>query len=218
MSATDRKAPRVEDLDVMLHLDGELSADETSAVEAALLADADVRAKSTSLGQVSDILRGQFELATDDVEIDSAAMWKTIAGQLGSSEVTPHVDNFAAPEPATSAGFWQGVVAWFEEYRSYMVTGVVSAAATSIILLAITRDSGKPAVGSGNSDVASQQKAAPTKPVMLHLTSQPVEVESLEVYEGSGPIITLPGDDGQESTSVIWLSPEDVEEIEKGPI
>ena len=45
----------------------------------------------------------------------------------------------------------------------------------------------------------------------------PAEIESLEVFQGSGTIVTMPNDDGS-STSVIWLAPEDVEEKMEDPI
>jgi hypothetical protein len=59
------------------------------------------------------------------------------------------------------------------------------------------------------------RKHEPIQVMPAALESQPPEVENLEVYDGSGMVLTVPGDDGDDATAVIWISSEDTRE---GPI
>ena len=50
------------------------------------------------------------------------------------------------------------------------------------------------------------------------LRSEPPEVEELEVYEGSGTVLTIePDDDDDSAAAVIWISNDEAENTE-GPI
>jgi hypothetical protein len=52
----------------------------------------------------------------------------------------------------------------------------------------------------------------------VSLRSEPPEVEELEVYEGSGTVLTIePDDDDDSAAAVIWISNDDAENTE-GPI
>jgi hypothetical protein len=57
-----------------------------------------------------------------------------------------------------------------------------------------------------------QPPAPPPPPATL--TAEPPVVESLEVDQGAGTILTIPGEAGENPTTVIWVSRDDVE----GPI
>jgi hypothetical protein len=50
---------------------------------------------------------------------------------------------------------------------------------------------------------------APAVAIPVILASQEPEVEELEVYDGSGVVMTVPGDDeegGESSSTVIWIT------------
>jgi hypothetical protein len=212
--------PTVEDIDLMLRADGELTKAEEDVIEAALQDDAALQLKAQSLVQVGEVIRGQLELAVDDAEVDSSALWQAIEKRMVANGASGPA--LAAPKSSAAdaqpVGLLQSVSVWFENYRAHFVTGVLSAAAASIILFAVTNRTQEP-VAPGESPVAGVTKRVePGAALPVQLASQPMEVESLEVYEGSGTVITLGGDDDEDSTAVIWLSPAETEETLEGPI
>jgi len=198
---TDREQ---NDLDLMLAYDGELD-------DADLLSDdADDSVKLRALGEISELVRGYVELETDEADERLSALWDNVERRIHtngqSAPATP------APEPA-EPGFVGRLLAWFESYRGHFVTGAVSAAAVALIMIAVGRPT----------QTTTTTVIAPTRPLPVAQTKDepttptPPEVESLEVYQGTGTILSLPNDDGGE-TSVIWLAPEDAEDTMEDPI
>src|SRR5690242_5688218 len=96
-----------DDIELMQHADGEL--DEVAAVEvrARIEKDTDARTKVESLGQLSEIMHGHLELASDAVpDRKFESMWRTIA--RGIEE--PVADR---QERRASKGFWGAISSWF---------------------------------------------------------------------------------------------------------
>jgi hypothetical protein len=204
MSGGDRK--RFSDADLMLYADGELSAEEAKGVAAWLADDADARLKLESLRQVGEAVRTYAELETDRAEVEVPAfadMWSRIERRIhanGIAERTPVKS--AAPgavreRRSAVAGTWAAVRRWFEDHRGHVLTGAISAGAACALMLAL----GSPErvmIESGGGD--------PVRPTPM-LVSQPPEVEDLEVYEGSGTILTIePDEPGDSGATVIWIS------------
>lgn len=216
---------RPTDLELMMYADGELAGAEQRAVAAFLAEDADARAKVESLRQVGEAVRTYVEIETDRAEADVPAfgeLWDRIQRRVHANG---HADDLEsadgeAPAPrrapvrkaAEPTGVWASIRRWFEDHRGHVLTGAVSAGAVAALMLAIgprdriierTTVKGGGVVGGGT-------PAA--------LTSEPPEVEDLEVYEGSGTILTIePDGDDDSAAAVIWLSEDEAENTE-GPI
>jgi hypothetical protein len=97
---------------------------------------------------------------------------------------------------------------WFGEHRGHVVTGVVTAGAVAALMFAIgprERVTERTTVRGGGIGVGTPAA----------LESQPPEVEDLEVYEGSGTILTIePEGDDDSGAAVIWISNEEEENTE----
>ena len=107
--------------------------------------------------------------------------------------------------------------AWWSDGK--LATGLVAAGAVAIVFL-ILRPFER--VVERRVEVVREVPVQPDKPadhtddVATRVVSQPAEVEDLEVYDGSGMILTIPGEAEDDApTTVIWLSSEDTIE---GPI
>src|SRR5512147_1557237 len=95
-----------DDIELMQHLDGELTERASADVEARTAADPDARAKQESLAQVDELLRGHLELAADNVsDRRFDAMWKEI--QAATS---------AAPSQVSAPGVWSRITGWLDRY------------------------------------------------------------------------------------------------------
>ena len=195
------------DIDLMLAYDGEL---EGAAADVAG-GDADAELKLQALDEIGDVVRSYVELSADSADERLAGLWDRVSERISANGQSAPARSAPIRE---SAGLIQRLVEWFEDYRGHFVTGAVSAAAVALIMLSF----GPSATETRTVTIpAPPLRTAPVKaPVAQEAT--PPEVESLEVYQGSGTILTLPGDDGEGSTSVIWLAPEDAEETMEGPI
>lgn len=208
------------DLDLMAHFDGELDAGEDAEVSAAIADDAPSRAKLEALGQISEVVRTAVELEVDQVIERSdpfAAMWSRIERQItanGVSDqaaVTPAIGDAAGP----ATGLWGSIAAWLERYRSQIATGAMCAvAAAALVWFLRPPETAVEYVEVAGDGAGSGTGTVQPEVVPASLEAQPPEVESLEIYDGSGVVFTLQGEDGE--TAVIWLSsPEDTVE---GPI
>lgn len=196
------KDPDVSDVDLMMHVDGELPAGDSQRLDAQLVGGMDVpssagRTKVAALRELGELVRGHVELVTDEAEPKLAGMWH---------ELSKRLDNEAAPElparevPARGVGTW--ILQWFERYRGHVLTGTLSAGAVAAVALLM-------------------RPAAPQEPVALPLrsprgitptlVSAPPEIESLEVPNGMGTVLTLEDEDG--AAAIVWITPEDVEEL-----
>ena len=208
------------DMDLMLYADGELSADETREVAARLADDAVARGKVESLRQVGEAVRTYVELETDRAEVEMPAfadMWQQIERRIQA--------NGRAPEPAPPvrveaparradrapvAGWWASIRHWLEDHRGHVLTGAISAGAAVAVMLAL---------GPRDEQVVERVRAGGvTRGTPAVLRSQPPEVEDLEVYEGSGTILTIESEgEGDSGAAVIWIS-DDHEKSKESPL
>lgn len=205
------------DLELMLYADDELPPDEARAVAAWIAAHPEARAKVDAVRQMGEVVRTYIELETDAAEPRMDAAWSAIARSVRSNghsaeeadepPPTRRQKTMTRPEP----GLWAKIRGWFGEHRGHVVTGVVTAGAVAALMFAIgprERVTERTTVRSGG--VAGGTPAA--------LESQPPEVEDLEVYEGSGTILTIePEGDDDSGAAVIWIS-NDEEENTEDPI
>ncbi|HYU14988.1 MAG TPA: hypothetical protein VEL05_02910 [Candidatus Acidoferrum sp.] len=218
------------DMDLMLFADGELPADEAREVTAWLADDASARLKLEGLRQTGEAVRTYTELETDRAEVEVPAfaeMWPQIDRRIhanGSGVDRPAaVRDRAGAEPgrarhgngapaegrAAVAGRWAALRAWFEDHRGHVLTGAISAGVACALIIVV----------GPRQRVVEYVHDAP-RVVVTHavLPSQPPEVEDLEVYEGSGTILTIepePGDDS--AAAVIWIS-NDEDKNREGPL
>ncbi len=205
---------RVSDIDIMQYLDGELPDDQGEAeeVSAALGADEQAERRARSFKQLGECVRTYAELETDDAEPALARVWERIEGRL---EAAPPAESPEAPAVSPrpqpdDQGLLVRLGEWLDSVRGHFITGGVAAAAAAANVFAVV--SGDEGAAPGVAEAPSSG-AVTTTPA---LTSQPPEVESLELY-GGGSVLTIPDDDDDEDggTAVIWL--EDEPETE-GPI
>ena len=213
------KRPQQEptDLELMLYADGELAPDEERAVAAWIASHPDARAKVEAVRNMGEVVRTFLELETDAAEPKLDDAWSAIARKIHSNG---QVSEETAEPPATrrhktltrpEQGVWAKIRGWFGEHRGHVVTGLVTAGAVAALMFAI----------GPRERVTERQLMGPTvvgggTPAALE--SQPPEVEDLEVYEGSGTVLTIePEGDDDSGAAVIWLS-NDEEDNTEDPI
>lgn len=206
------------DVELMLYADGELAPDRAREVADWIAADEGARLKLESMRQVGEAVRTYTELETDQAEVELPAfseLWQRIERRVqanghaavradGTGDRVP-AEPVRARRPARDSGLWAGIRRWFEDHRGHVLTGAISAGAACAVMLALgprdtvverVRETGGVAVGT---------------PAVLR--SQPPEVEDLEVYGGSGTILTIEADkDDDSAATVIWLSNDDEKE------
>lgn len=193
--------PTGTDLELMQHVDGELDEAADREVELRIGRDPGARAKVDALGEVSELLRGHLELATDAVPAHRFdQIWREIDKQL---------DLAAAPAPAmvaveraasesvmmvlpAQASLWRRVTHWLDRKRGYVITAMVSAGAVAAIAL-VARPGGTGAV-------STEQAAA----------HRPAELEALDTPGGTWTMMNVSDEDG--AATVIWVTPEDTVE------
>ena len=201
------------DLDLMLLADGEGEPTSGGAGPGATTA-AD-RAKIEGIREVGTLVRGHLELSADEAEGRLAGLWDLVERRL-DAEARAEAPT-AVPVRARPASAWSRFVGWLGGHRSQLATGLVAAGAAAAITV-IARPSpttrtvyvpGDPVVavtpgsagGSGPGSGGVQLVSA--KPT-------PAEVESLDVADGSSAVFTIDDEDGE--TTVIWITPDDVQE------
>jgi len=175
------RPPSPTDLEVMEYADGER---DDAELAARVEADPDARDRRDAIVELGELVRGELELSADAVP-DAAfiAMWRRIDGQL----------------VAPAGGLWSRISAWFDRYRSHIITGAVSAGA--VAALAIVLRPGAADVSAAGAHMLEvrpvAQRAAP-------------EIDALDTPGGSSTVISLNDDDG--NAAVIWVTPEDSDE------
>jgi anti-sigma factor RsiW len=192
--------PRGFDVDLMMHVDGELESAEESAV-AARMDEPTTRGKAAAVRELGELVRGHVELATDEAEPKLALMWTQLAKRL-DNESSAARSSTAVPV-AGQGGVWGGITRWFERYRSYVLTSAVSAGAVAALAL-LLRPATPDEILLGNGKTG-------TGPVAPTFVSAPPEIESLDVPNGTGTVLTMEDEDG--GTAIVWVTPDDVEGI-----
>lgn len=176
------RSPVQFDAELMEHADGER---EDAALADHLARDPGARAKVTAIQEVGELVRGHLELAADEVhDAKFAAMWRRIDDQL------------TAPR-----GAWARVMAWFDRYRSHVITGAVSAGAVAALALVL-----RPSALDGGA-LGRPGDAIDVRPASLRAAP---EIDALDTPGGTGTVINLDDEDGH--TAVIWVSPADTVE------
>ncbi len=146
----------------------------------------DAQAKVDAIAELGELVRGHVELSADAVpDAKFAAMWKRIDEQTAAPVVE-------------SRGLLARVTAWFDRYRSHIITGAVSAGAVAAIAIMVRPSS------PGDSSGGALGNSINAQPVQF----RPAEVESLDTPGGTGTVFHLTDADGR-STTVIWVAPED---------
>lgn len=210
---------RADDIELMQYLDGELAGDEAERVSAEVASGDEASDKARALGQVGETVRTYAELETDAAESDLARVWARLEERLGAAAEAER----EAPPPSRippvargdDRGMWGRLGEWLDGVRGHFITGGVAAAAAAALVLALVGDGG--GQGDARGVAAGPPAAEPAQAQPAALESQPPEVESLELYSGSGTVLTLPGDEAGDGagTAVIWLE----DEVEsEGPI
>ncbi|HUH05501.1 MAG TPA: hypothetical protein VML75_26075, partial [Kofleriaceae bacterium] len=172
-----------------------------------------------ALGQISETTRSHLELSADEAEPRFDAMWATIERRVTANG---KADELAAPATrshraqAEPGGVLAALGRWFTEQRGHLLTGTLAAgAAAAIMFFALPRDGGdhrSEQAGARNPIVTTpvNNGATPCVPTpRVPAVSQPAAVEELSVTGGTGYILTIPGEDGENDTTVIWIEPED---------
>jgi anti-sigma factor RsiW len=205
-------ASKPSDLDIMMYLDGELPAEQAERVEKFLASDDLAKAKATSLGQISALVQGSLELEADAADHKLAGLWSGIdkaihangASAEGPAKSVAPAKSAAqrAEDRATDALTQHAHSSWLGGWQSHILTGAIVAVAVAVVMFA-----SRPETSTQQTTVIRQ----PSQPVSapLALASQAPEVEELEVYDGSGVVMTIPGDDevgGESASTVIWIS------------
>ena len=207
-------ATKPTDVDIMMFLDGELAGSEAKVVARFLDENQDAAYVAASIGQVSELVRGSVELEADAAEDKLAALWvgidKAISSNGVSKEAPAETPVFSIQAKAEERATEKLVETsgWFGGWQSHVMIGAFAAAAALLIMYTQRADAPAPAVADkSNSGQNVGIGPMPTiVPVVLRF--QEPEVEALEVYDGSGVIMTVPGDaDSDEAaTTVIWIS------------
>jgi hypothetical protein len=216
--STKRSQQEPTDLELMLYADGELAPDEERAVAAWIASHPDASAKVEAVRNMGEVVRTFLELETDAAEPKLDEAWGAIARRIhANGRVEPEVDGVEPPATrrhktmTPGPGLWAKIRGWFGEHRGHLITGVVTAGAVAALMFLV----------GPRERLTERQLMGPT-PVgggtPAALESQSPEVEDLEVYEGSGTILTIePEGDDDSGAAVIWIS-NDEEDNTEDPI
>ncbi len=187
------------DDELMSYLDGELSPRAARAVEDRIATSPEDRAKVAAIQELGDVMRGYVDAETKAAEPALAAMWAQLEGKLGVPEK-------AAAKAEAKPGVWAALREWFSEgYRGYAMTGAVCAAVAAIITI-IAVKSQTPAVRVVEHEKIVYQPAPPQPDkAVVEAKATEAEIEKLDVSEGTGTVIKVPGNPGDADTTVIWV-------------
>lgn len=182
-----------DDSDIMALADGELDERGVREVEEHIARDQTARRKLEAVNELGELVRGHLELSADAVPRKKFdALWREIDKSLERESETP------ARRQDRPAGFLRRVGRWFDQHRSHIITGAVSAGAVAALALVLRSPSdGGLGTKGGPIDVAP----------VVH---RPTEIESLDTPGGTGTVFKLEDEDGD--TTVIWVTPEDTVE------
>lgn len=188
------------DIELMQYADGEVDLDPSEL-------DAESRAKIESVGHVGEAVRGHLELHADAVPpMRFDHIWREIDKAIEADAAKAPAPAVAAPQASPSRsltaaerpGAWGKVTRWLDKKLGYVITGVVSAGAVAAITLAIRPGSTTVVNGGG-----------PVEP--MPVVHRPAQIESLDTPGGTGTVMRIHDDDGD--ATVIWVTPEDIEEL-----
>jgi hypothetical protein len=180
---------RPTDIELMQQADGELDAEAAARVERAVEADARARGVIAGVRGLGDAVRGHLELAADEADPRLARMWGAVERSIA---------------PPAKAGLWARFVGWLDDHRGHVMTGLLSAGAVAALMLWLRPGGGSSTVYLPEGQVDGTQPAS--------LKRQAPRVESLDTPEGtSGNVFTIEGEGDEGTTTVIMVTPDDVE-------
>ena len=169
------------DLELMEQADGER---DDVGLAARLEHDPGARTKVDAIHQIGELVRGHLELSADAVhDAKFTAMWRRIDDQL----------------VAPTTGLWSRLSAWFDRYRSHVITGAVSAGA--VAALALIFRPGAPDLGAAGAHVID------VRPVAQRATP---EIDALDTPGGSSTVV-INMDDEDGHAAVIWVTAADTD-------
>jgi hypothetical protein len=208
--------PRLDDMDLMQLHDDELADGERTAVQSQADGSADDRAKLAAMEQIGEVVRTHVEMAADDAEPKFAAMWAGIErriqsnGERAAAPAQPAVQR--VPEPsAASGGLLAAFGRWLDRHRTPMISSAVAAGAVAVLFLVLRPQ--KVIEREGPERIVRVPAAVDAVPASR---GAPAQVEELTVVGGTGSILTIPGEAGENDTTVIWIEPD--EDDMGGPI
>jgi len=186
---------RPTDLELMQLADDELDGDAASRVTAAVERDARARGVVGGVREVGDAVRSHLELAADDADPRLARLWDRVERQIGAP---------APVKKAAKKSVWARFTGWLDDHRGHVLTGLLSAGAVAALMLWL-----RPG-GSATTIYTPEGTIDGTVPASLK--RQAPRVESLDTPEGtSGTVFTIQGDGDEGTTTVIMVTPDDVE-------
>jgi len=187
-------AERRHDIELMQHADGELAKRASTEVEGSLEGDADAQLKVEAIGELGELVRGHLELAADAVpQARFDALWREVDKAIAQAE--PSVARRDAP-----VGLWRRISRWFDQHRSHIIVGAVSAGAVAALALVIGPSGGDSSMSTTNGPIE-------VRPAALR---SPPAIESLETPGGTGNVLEMEDEDGH--ATVIWVTPQDTVE------
>ncbi len=213
-------ATKPTDVDIMMFLDGELHGDEAKAVERYLAESDDASEVAESLAQIGALVQGSVELAADAAEDKLSGLWggieRAISANGVSKEEAPVIPlhERASQKNAEEKGTQELVLraGWFGGWQSHAVIGSFAAIAAALVMYVTTTGKAEETAAPAPAIIAKSLPSEPTPTIVpVALRSQEPEVEALEVYDGSGVIMTVPADDESDeaATTVIWITSDD---------
>jgi anti-sigma factor RsiW len=189
---------RREDEELMAFLDGELPPRDARQVEARLDASAEEKQKAEALGELSQVLRGHYEAASEASEKDLLGAWAKLEQAL---DAEPAPERKAARQPSDEpGGLMVELAEWFSARWGYLVTGAVAAAAGWMIATRYAPEKVR---------IEKQyvEVPAPAPAPVVTASAQATEIEELEVATGSGMVFQVPSDDNDKpATTVVWVT------------
>jgi len=190
------------DIDLMTFHDGEEFQD--GGIHAELLNDEGSAEKLQAMQEIGDFLRTYGELSADDVESKFSNMWESIDAQISAPTHLREVEAFQDSTENVDKGLWHSIKEFFSIHRGHFATGAMVGAAAVILTLSFSGSENKEA-----SPINGQAQRPIAVPIM------PASIRHVDVPSGTPNIIKLPGETGEDSTTLIWVEhdPEQVDEI-----
>ena len=182
-----------QDIELMAFADGEASMEDLSGEER------DIVDGVRALGEG---VRTFCELETDRASAKLDSLWAKIETEIEKPKGRrqPVVTDTKLP-------WWQSM------WTGVFAGGALAAAAILFVFLArpfervVENSAAVPANTPASTPASTPATSSATMPVSLSHT--PPEVENLEVYSGAGFILTIPGENNESDTAVIWVTPEE---------
>ncbi len=198
-------AQKDSDLDLMMYADGELSGAAAEEARARLKTDPRGRDVVDGLNELGEVVRTRLEMAADRAA-EQGKFERVWAEIERATQQAPERAPARVPVQAPAGGWGARWSAWWEQFHGHVLTGAATFAAVLLFVIAT-----RPFERVVEKTVHTQVPVAPVMQV-----AQPPEIENLEIYQGTGMVLTVQGEAGDAPTAVIWLNSK--EDIAEGPL